>query len=96
MIAMPPCKCGSTGLLPSSTFQIVIDDIAAVFEVPGKKIFERTAPNCPRKPVFAQGRYHLVGIKACLFAGGQEMSVKGLSKPLAPLVAAQPFHQPLE
>src|SRR6185369_1512514 len=84
------------GFLPSAALQIVVDDIAAVVELPRQQVLEGAGPDRAHEQILAEGRDDLVGLEAGLVAGRKHVVFEDRFKPVAPWLARRPFHQPLE
>src|SRR5882724_5639234 len=88
-----PCRCV---LLPTTALEIVIDNVPAVIEFPGEKIFECATPNRHHELVSIENRNDLFDFDPGLFATRQEVTIERGLECIAPFVAAQPFHKTLE
>src|SRR5260221_142146 len=90
-----PSQCRHVGsrrraFLPTSAFEVVIDDVTAIGAFSGQKVLERAAPNRRHEPIFAENCQGLFGIEPGAAASRQQMMGVDLIKAIALLDAREP------
>ncbi|WP_234713379.1 hypothetical protein [Rhodopseudomonas palustris] len=79
--------------LPAAALEIVVDNVAAVFEIPGEEILECARPYGAREQILADDRHRVVQIDTGFLAGGHGVAGENDFEPIAPRIAQRMLDQ---